>query len=200
MRTGRTAPGWHGPTPERLRLADEVRRLRADGMLQVEVASELGISKSYVSELERDPTGEAGRARKDSYAAPCVECGAPTSGSEGRKKRPLCIPCGNVEAAKVLTVWTREAIISAIQWWNVMYGRPPAMHDFNPRACRTELRDETRAERAERHIREGYIPWVTTVVTAFGTWNAGIEAAGFSPRQSGGVKENQLRRRARVRA
>jgi transcriptional regulator with XRE-family HTH domain len=190
--------GWYGPTPERLRLAAQVRSLRESGLTVSDVGAALGISRSYASELERDPTGRKARDRKDSYAAPCVECGAPTSGSEGRRKRPLCEKCAHAEATEASRIWTRERLIESIQWWARIYGDAPAMPDFYPSMCR-RMGDEHRARRAERHIREGYIPWFMSVVQVFGSWNAAIESAGFQPRARYGTVENNARRRVRPR-
>ena len=94
------------------------------------------------------------------------------------------------------TVWTRDRIIGAIRWWNDVYGEPPATPDWNSTQARDFLGDTERAQRFTRLHADGRIPWHTTVVLAFGSWNAAIEAAGFVPRQPNGGGGNQQRRRS----
>jgi hypothetical protein len=70
------------------------------------------------------------------------------------------------------------------------------MLDWNPTRCRY-LNDISRAERAESLLREGLIEWAATASRAFGSWNAAIEAAGYTPRARFGGQQNAARRRAR---
>ena len=186
--------GWHGPTPERLALAEQVAALRAEGLFWRQIATRLGISRSYAQDLGVDPDGRLARQRKDSYARPCMDCGAPTSGGEGRKSEPRCQDCANRLNGVKATVWTRDRIIGAIRWWADSYGDPPAVPDWSPTTARY-LGDEARALRFERHHDAGQVPWFMTVVRMFLSWNAAIEAAGFVPRQPNGGGGNQLRRR-----
>jgi hypothetical protein len=72
----------------------------------------------------------------------------------------------------------------------------PAIPDFNPTGA-VYLSDYRRAVRAERHISAGEIPWFTTVVREFGSWNAAIAAAGFTPLANHGGNGNSLRHRKR---
>ena len=83
-----SAKGIHGATIERLELAERVRLLREDGLTQREIAERLGITRSWAAELDNDPDGLKARARKDSYAGVCVDCGAATSGSDGATAAP----------------------------------------------------------------------------------------------------------------
>ena len=65
------------------------------------------------------------------------------------------------------SIWTREAIICAIQRWVIEYGEPPTSKVWNgPR-------------------RPAGYPSVPTVKERFGSWNAAIEAAGYRPRPRG---------------
>lgn len=83
-----------GVTPERLALAARAREIRDGGALIQDIAAELGVSRSYASELLHDPDGSRARARKDSYAGVCEDCGGPTSGCNGRANAPrLCGVC-----------------------------------------------------------------------------------------------------------
>jgi hypothetical protein len=61
---------------------------------------------------------------------------------------------------------------------------------------RERLDDVERYERAARLIVEGVIPWFTSVVRVFGTWNDGIRAAGYEPREPHGGAGNQYRRQS----
>jgi hypothetical protein len=65
------------------------------------------------------------------------------------------------------------------------------MPDWNPWQARDRLGDEARARRFE----SGHWPWYTSVVIRFGSWNAGIRAAGFTPRANHGGGGNIYRRR-----
>jgi len=189
-----TARGWHGPTEERLQLAERVADLRSRRLTYREIASALGISHQYASDLFHDPTGEKARARKDSYAQPCVDCGVATSGGEGMREEPRCLPCAAIKSGAERTLWTREEVISSIRWWADKYGEQPSAPDFDPWRCRYVLYDGDREVRARRHLDAGDIPWFTTVVKRFGTWNAALAAAGFKPRANHGGAGNQERR------
>lgn len=193
-----TTTGWHGPTAERLALAATVRKLRDEqGLIWREIGEALGISRSYASDLYLDPDGARSRARKDSYAQPCVDCGASTSGSEGRKIAPRCHDCAAAKAGLARTYWTAALIIERIQEWVALYGAPPAIADWSPQHARQALGDEARAQRFESA--DGRWPWFTIVFDRFGSWNDALEAAGFAPRARNGGDGNELRRRS-VRA
>lgn len=182
------------PGYRRRRLAREAADLRAAGLLQREISDALGIRRSYVSELLRDPDGTLAKRRKDSYRQPCVDCGAITSGCEGLKPVPRCQPCASARTGAAMMIWTPGRIIQAIQEWARVYGEPPAMPDWNPWSARNQLHDEERARRWERA--NGRWPWFTSVVIRFGSWNEGMLAAGFQPRDTVGSVENHRRRRS----
>lgn len=77
------------PTEDRATLAARVAELRNGSAMGFrEIAAEMGLSRSYVSTLYHDPTGEKEKVRKTQYAGRCDECGRPTSGSNGREKAP----------------------------------------------------------------------------------------------------------------
>lgn len=63
-------------------------------------------------------------------------------------------------------VWDRASIIEAIQGWTRRYGRPPTMAQW----------------RQAYDLPHDRRPAATTVWRVFGTWNAGIAAAGLTPR------------------
>ncbi len=59
-----------------------------------EIATSLGISRSYARALRNDPSGRKDRARKQSYGGNCIRCGKRTDGSNGRSAEPrFCLAC-----------------------------------------------------------------------------------------------------------
>lgn len=68
--------------------------------------------------------------------------------------------------------WTCRQIISAIQKWAKEHGEPPLYKEW------------------KRPNGRG-IPSTASVARAFGSWNAAIEAAGFSPRPVGGTSHQE---------
>lgn len=107
------------------------------------------------------------RCRKTRYASPCVDCGRPTNGSGGfkthHKRCARCAALYNHESR----YWTPAAIVGAIQYWaDRTGGIPPAATDW-------------------LLVTDGVYPAVGIVQREFGTWNAAIAAAGFSPRRKG---------------
>lgn len=135
------------------------------------------------------------RCRKQTlYTGTCIDCGGPTGYSGTSVPRDRCVPCAGVHIRETGSkkVWPRPALIAAIQGWAEVYGEPPATPDWCPHHARL-LKDEERARRFEEG--EGAWPTFMTVVREFGTWNAGIAAAGFTPRARHGGGGNELRRR-----
>lgn len=76
--------------------------------------------------------------------------------------------------------WTADSIIDAFHAWTTEHGAPPAAADWNPALARRQGRDD----RARRHAL-GTWPYYSTVVRYFGSWAAGLEAAGWHPRPVG---------------
>lgn len=126
------------------------------------------------------------RCRKGSYGDPCVDCGARTVyGAETKRvPEPRCVPCENARR----TVWTQEIIIDRIREWVALYDTPPAMPDWNPVQARI-INDPERARRF--YAAEGHWPWFMRVIERFGSWNAGVAAAGFEPRKRGGNRRRK---------
>lgn len=157
-----------GPTRERLELAARVRVLRSRGLTHREIAAQLGISRQYAGGLASDPDGSKARARKDSYRGTCERCGGETNGSEGPSRTPRhCAACRKA-IEREAKVWTREAVIDAIQRFAALHGRPPTAADW------------INADK-ENH----YPPRVSVYRTShhpsspFASWADAIEAAGF---------------------
>lgn len=138
------------------------QRLRTDGgdgegLTITAIAREMGISVSYASSLLADPSGAQDRARKRRYLKRCQTCGVLCHGDYCRDHANTAKP----------SKWTCEAVIEAIQEWELEYGRPPTSHEWSKR--------------------EGLPDWVPTASVVYrlfgkGGWNKAIEAAGFTPR------------------
>lgn len=76
-----------------------------------------------------------------------------------------CPTCGAIPPR----TWTPERIIDAFQAWAVKHGRQPVQRDWR-RAT-------------------PFSPSKTTVIAMFGSWNAGVEAAGYVALKRGGRSE-----------
>lgn len=145
------------------------------------------------TEVRQNPTGRlrkwcSDRCRKRQYGGTCRDCGAHTDGSNGAAGAPdYCITCIGAHRERL---WTRETCIAAIKWWADLYGEPPGALDWwspDPAQVRGNA---VRAERYARLHAEGKIPHHHSVRRVFGSWNAGIEAAGFTPRVAHGGDGN----------
>lgn len=126
------------------------------------------------------------RCRRDASnlrLAGLCECGA-------QLKDPRVMRC--VDCNDGNRYWTRDNLIETFHLWNDMYGEPPSSTDWNAWQCRNLLNDEARAVRYET----GGWPSHGIVYTVFGSWNAGLEAAGFEARPANGGGVNILRRRS----
>lgn len=182
-----------GVTHARLDLAAKAAALRQAGLKIREIGEALGVSRSYAGALLTDPDGSQARERKDGYAQSCEICGAPTSGSEGRRPHPRCVDCAAVLVGLQNQVWTPELIIARIREWADLHGEAPAIPDWSPTHARVTLGDEARARRFEDA--DGHWPWFTIVFNRFGTWNEAMCQAGFEPRSPHGGDGNQYRHR-----
>jgi hypothetical protein len=128
-----------------------------EGLTLAAIAREMGISVSYASSLLSDPSGEKDRARKRKYLKRCQTCGALCHGDYCRDHANTGKP----------SKWTREAVIEAIQEWEIEHGRPPTCPEWS-----------------KRKGLPGWVPTVNIVYRIFGKggWNKAIKAAGFTPR------------------
>ena len=90
--------------------AEKVKRaqeLRARGLLNREIAAEMGVVTSTVNAWLNDPDLARQRARRERYAKRCDRCGGPTDGSRGYKHQTaVCQKCRE---------WNDDAIIAAIK-------------------------------------------------------------------------------------
>lgn len=174
----------------------QVVALKESGMTFNQIAAHLGIARSTATSAYYDPTGDQERARKASYSRPCIDCGTPLNGSWGNSPRApkRCAACAAPLAAETRRVWTADNVVERIREWADRYGDAPAMADWSPHIARHQLHDEDRARRCEDAI--GCWPSPDSVIRIFGSWNAGLEAAGFTPRAPHGGGGNQFLRRA----
>jgi hypothetical protein len=131
-----------------------------EGLTLAAIAREMGISISYASSLLSDPSGEKDRTRKRKYLKRCQTCGVLCHGDY----------CHLHASTSKPGKWTREAVIEAIQEWEVKHGRPPIAREWHRRS---ELPD--------------WCPTYKVVYSLFGKggWNKAIEAAGFTSRPVG---------------
>ena len=168
----RSTRGHHRSTVPRTERYRQVKALLDEGLTRADVARRLGVSGSYVSDLLRDPDGSKAKERKRRNGGICLECGGPTSGGDGPAER--CQACRAIYQNS-LKVWTREAVIVAIQRWAAEHGGPPGAMDW-------------------RHADRGYPCFASVYRTVshpsapFAKWADAIEAAGF-PRPGVGTYE-----------
>jgi transposase len=147
--------------------AEKVERaqaLRADGKLLREIAEEMGVAIQTVFTWLDDPDLSKQRARRERYKGRCVDCGKPTDGSNGYAAPERCLSCRTARVSRL----GREYVLNALREWGDEHGGIP------PSAA--QWQDPTRDPKW---------PTANTVLLHFGTWNAGIRAAGFEPRKSG---------------
>jgi hypothetical protein len=101
------------------------------------------------------------RCRKGKYARPCVDCGKPMNGSDGHGPGAP-VRCAVCEAVRARTD-ARRRHVDAFHRFHAQHGRVPSAWEW----------------------RGGTWPSSSAVIRAFGSWNAGVRAAGFEPRRSG---------------
>lgn len=82
--------------------------------------------------------------------------------------------------------WTRDLVIARMQEWTRVYGGPPSVMEWMP----TQARLRGRPEWAQRFAdAKGHWPGARTVMRLFGSWTAGLAAAGLEPRACGARKK-----------
>lgn len=162
------------------------RRFRDEGLLLREIGERMGVAVQTVHDWLNDPNGTKLRARKDSYRGTCQYCGEPTMGGNGPTKAPRqCTACFHERSRR----WDAEIVLEAIRQFAARYGRPPVATDWNPAHARAVGRGEV----ADRFYEDGCWPLFTYVQFHFGSWNAGIEAAGFAPVRPGHYRRSVRR-------
>jgi hypothetical protein len=81
--------------------------------------------------------------------------------------------------------WTRERIIEAIQQWATVTGDAPFTGDWMKVPAMTSALQRAGVDPESRWCDHRLWPTTHVVSDTFGTWNAAIEAAGFTPRLPG---------------
>jgi DNA-binding CsgD family transcriptional regulator len=145
--------GFPAPAPLELSFAERVRetlRLRGEGRRWKEIGELLGISPDT--------------ARRYVHAADCEECGEPVL----RARR--CRRCSARDRTRWGAPYSRAEIVAAIQAWQRLESRAPAIVDWRPEERGGHARWERECPR---------FPPVSHVTRAFGSWNAALQAAGF---------------------
>ena len=197
-------------TPERAALKQEALRLREHGWGYNRIAKHLSLSSSTIVRWTNAEAADRQRAKarelKNTYRGSCIDCGAPTSYSGHGKDDPSlrCLTCAKAyqrtdEYREQRQKWTAERIVAAIVWWADTYGGgidPPGIADNEPGVA-LRLGDTERAARARQLRDQGLLPCVTSIFHRFGSFNAAIETAGFTPRPSNGGGGNSGRKRDR---
>jgi hypothetical protein len=163
------------PSMARLQLAEHVLRLYGESLSRKDIAEQLGITPSYVTELKADPDGSRAKARKASYAGTCEACGNPTNGSNGPGKAARF--CTHCSPAHQQLVWTVDEVLRVLRELATSLGHVPA-------AQRTQEGEYDGLAR----LPEGAISMrgmLSAAQLRLGGWNAAIRAAGLEPRKSG---------------
>lgn len=161
-------------------LQEQAREMYVRGIVGYKrVAKRLGVSDSTVrrwldpeyAEHQRVLSREAKRRR----VGVCSDCGGETR--YGGRRAPvsrICFRCSE-KRARASRVWTREAVIAAIQRWAERHGRPPTASDW--------------IRAGDDHPAMSNV-YRTTSRTArnnpFASWADAIEAAGFERPETGG--------------
>lgn len=161
---------------KRERLYPEIRRLRErEELTWREIGERLGISYKTANAYYHDPTGERERARKARNDGRCLGCGARTNSSGSSVPPERCHRCAPTYRRALGRRW----ILESMREWCEMFGYPPVAADWNPAHARARSSSAWRADRMEATGR----PWPgpDSVIDHFGSWNAGIAAAGFQP-------------------
>ena len=158
------------------KVAEAQRLLRARLDVSGDRRADGRLQHVHCSRVADRPGPVESEGRKASYGSLCVDCGKPTDGSGGRAViRTRCASCTRAHR-HATRFWTPEQIIEALQVWAENLGRPPV------------AREATLPDR--------YVPLVV-VQMKFGSWNAAIEAAGFTPVPVGSYRRVSDRRHAR---
>lgn len=184
------------PVSSRAELAAAAAQMAARGLLQREIACELGVSNSYVSSVINDPTGEKERRRKEGYRGTCSECGGRTNGSAGPGKAPtVCATC-TTRIQHEERRWTRATIRAAFQAFAADWGRPPATVDVIGMAPTQRAHySASRMAEVERMRAWERLPSPHIVVREYGSWPAAITDAGLSLHVTGQPAHREDRRR-----
>lgn len=160
--------------PDSPEVRQRARDLRAQGLTYREIGEQLDRTLKTIFHWCDDPDGAKKRARFAQWDGKCIDCGGRTSGCDGPGTAPeRCIDCFN----RLRHDDAVGRVLAAIQKWADEHGGiPPNAADWNVAQARA-LGHYDRVSEFEH----GDWPATTEVRRLFGSWNAGIEAAGFEP-------------------
>jgi hypothetical protein len=160
----------------REQLYPEIKRLREqEGLTWREIGARMGLARQTVHAYYTDPDGVKVYARK--HRGRCRHCGAATYTANPGRGHPIerCNSCSRAHLHEASRAW----IIDRIQAWAERFGDPPVALDWN-RAPSSRRRNPAAALRQDEAADEDW-PAASGVQGVFGSWNAAIEAAGFTP-------------------
>jgi uncharacterized protein (DUF433 family) len=149
------------------------------GATQTDIGYEFDLTRERIRQIlaKQVPDEYYGRRHerreRRRLAAICPKCQGEKH--EDAKHCRSCAPMGAPQ------FWTPPLVVERIRAWVELYGNIPAATDWNPSMARLNGRPDI----ADRFYADGCWPHYSTVVARFGSWNAGIEAAGFTPRATG---------------
>lgn len=142
--------------------------LQGQGLSRTEIAPFLHLSVSGIASIITDPDGSKQKARRERYRGECITCGKKTDGSSGYGKAPrYCAGC----RPDVDRIWTRENVITAIQRWARVHGRPPSSREW-------------------LLVGDDHPGMSSVYPELFPSWADAIEAAGF-PRPRSGAQQGK---------
>jgi len=137
--------------------------MRARGMSFVDIALHFGIApetaRRWVDDEYRTRSNVASRRWKERSRRLCPFCRV----NMHRHETEVCRTC-SIEQRRY---WTRERIIASMHEWEAEYGHQPSARNWLIDNAGTQY------------------PSCTVVQKIFGSWSAGIKAAGFTPLPSG---------------
>jgi hypothetical protein len=86
------------------------------------------------------------------------------------------------------TVWTKERVIAEMHRWVEIFGRPPGAMDWDTSLIQRSktLTAEAKARKLQRY-QGGNWPSRNAVTARFGSWSAGLRAAGLASNPTGGT-------------
>lgn len=140
----------------------QINDLRALGLSYKEIARQLGLSPNTCMTYANDPTGKFRAERKERQRRPCP-CGRAMILTPEALR---CVQCRNEVISAERVRWTPARVVGGFQRFYFEHGLPPTQDNI------------------ARYQTENY-PSIPAVVRHFGSWEAGVRAAGFKPWKHG---------------
>lgn len=189
-------------TPERERRIQVARELRSRGLLQREIATEMGLNRKTVCDLLSDPENAKKCARRLTYGGRCRRCGALTDGSQGTRPAPeICKECAAVEQHEN-RYWTRDRIVAAFMTFKERTGRQPTTADTMVMSGAPSIErtlSDTRLAEIKAIPADIRLPHYDLVRRELGSWPNALAAAGMSPNRTGGAVHRHRERKVMPR-